>query len=615
MSDVFRPPEENFWQRAVTVTKQFPNVFKFLWEVSPLLLMGSIVGLIITAIIPAALIWMTKVIIDQVLGVIQQGGEFAALTIPIAIMVGLWLGQSLVGAVTGYIDMLLGERSYSTAADKLMKKATALDVAFFESPRFYDQLHHARRQLWNISSLGNSTLGMLQTLVGLGAMFGLLSLLHPLAIVVLMVTTLPRIFVEGWQARKSYDLHMEMVRQDRIAEYGFGLTVARDPVKEIRLFGLIPFMADLFHINRDKWISAYMKLQILFMKINLGFNSVSFMGVASVWLFAVYQAVNGHITIGELTMVFTAAQSASQQLNGLMRSGGFLYQNALFASRFFGLLELDPQDVDGALEPPRSDNPRSFPERLRNGIEFNNVSFHYPNNEELVLKNLSFKIPAGGKVAIVGENGAGKTTIIKLLNRFYDPVEGEILIDGVDAREFDPKSIQQHMAAVFQDFVRYDISAAENIGVGDVNRIDDLVGIKDAAEKGGADKVIEQLPKGYETILGRTLDEGVDLSGGEWQQLGISRAFMSDSQILILDEPTAALDAFKEHQLYERIAELSEYKTLVFISHRFSTVRMADAIVVVEQGEAIEAGSHQELIALDGKYAAMFNTQASRYTN
>ena len=518
------------------------------------------------------------------------------------------VGSIASGGVTGYIDMLQSERSYSTAADKPMKKSTALDVAFFESARFYDQLHHAHRQLWNISSLGSSTLGMLQTLVGLGAMFALLSLLHPLAIVVLMGTALPRILIEGWQARKRYDLHMEMVRQDRIAEYGFGLTVGRDPVKEIRLFNLIPFMSNLFHVNREKWISVYAKLQVLFMKINLGFISVSFLGVAAVWLYAVYQAVNGNITIGELTMVFTEAQSASQQLTGLMRNGGYLYQNALFASRFLGLLELNPQDVDGALDPPRSENPRMFPECLREGIEFKNGSFHYPNNDEMVLKNLSFKIPTGSKLAIVGENGAGKTTIIKLLNRFYDPVDGAILIDGVDAREFDPKSIQQHMAAVFQDFVRYDISAAENIGVGDVNRIDDLVSIKQAAEKGGADTVIEELPKGYETILGRTLDEGVDLSGGEWQQLGISRAFMSDSQILILDEPTAALNAFKEHQLYERIAELSQFKTLVFISHRFSTVRMADSIVVVEHGEAIETGSHEELIAINGKYTRQCST-------
>ena len=615
MSDVFRPPEENLLQRMVTVGRQFPNVFSFLWEVSPILLVGGVIGLTISAIIPAALIWMTKVIIDQVLVVIQTAGEFAELAIPILIMVGLWLGQSLVNAVNGYIDLVQGERSYSTAADKLITKATSLDVAFFESPRFYDQLHHARRQLWSLVSLGNGTLQLLQTCVGLGAMFGLLSLLHPLAIVVLLVTTVPRILIEGWQARRRYDLHMEMVRQDRIAEYSFGLTVARDPVKEIRLFNLVPFLANLFHTNRDKWITAYSKLHLFFMKINLGFNSISFMGVALVWLYGVHQAVNSQITIGELTMVFTAAQSASNQLTGLMRSSGHLYQSALFASRFFDLLELDPQEVDGALAPQTTGEKHPFPDPLEKGIEFKNVSFHYPNTEEMVLDDLSFQLPVGGRLAIVGENGAGKTTIIKLLCRFYDPVEGSVLIDGVDARKIEPKDIQSNMAAVFQDFVRYDISAQENIGVGDIEKVDELSIVKAAAEKGGAHGLIEALPGGYQTILGRTLDEGVDLSGGEWQQLGISRAFMSDSPVLILDEPTAALDAFKEHQLYEQIANLSENKTLVFISHRFSTVRMADVIVVVENGRAIEVGSHEELVARNGRYAAMYHTQASRYAD
>ena len=615
MSDVFRPPEETFWQRAMTIGKQFPNVFKFLWEVSPPLLSGSVVTLVITAIIPAALIWMTKDIVDQVIETIDLGGSFASLAFPIGIMVGLWLAQSLVGAIKGFVDMLLGERSYSTAADKLMKKATQLDVAFFESPRFYDQLHHARRQLWEISQLGSSCLNTVQTLVGLGAMFGLLSLLHPLAIVVLLVTTVPRILVESWQARKRFDLHMEMVRQDRIAEYALRLTVDRDTVKEVRLFSLVPFLAGLFHTNREKWIKVYSALQLLFMKINLGFNSLSFMGVATVWLYAVYQAVNQQITIGELTMVFAAAQSASQQLTGLMQNFGWLYQNALFASRFFGLLELDPQEVDGALQPITPSSAKPFPEPLCEGIEFRNVSFHYPKNEELVLKDVSFKIPRGGKVAIVGENGAGKTTIIKLLNRFYDPVEGSVLIDGIDAKEIEPRDIQRNMSAIYQDFVRYDISAAENIGIGEVELVGDREMIQTAAKRGGAHGLIEALPKGYDTILGRTLDEGVDLSGGEWQQLGISRAFMSQSQVLMLDEPTAALDAFKEQQLYDRIAELTREKTLVFISHRFSTVRMADLIVVIEDGEVVEAGSHEELLDQAGQYASMFNTQASRYVD
>ena len=313
-----------------------------------------------------------------------------------------------------------------------------------------------------------------------------------------------------------------------------------------------------------------------------------------------------------MTLVFNAAQQARGQLNALVGSGGQVYEQALFATRFFDLLDMDPASVEAALAPPAA-NPEPVPMPMARGIEFRNVSFKYPGTDKWILRDVSFEIPARSKVAIVGENGAGKTTMVKLLSRLYDPVDGEIRFDGRDLREYDLGEVRRDVAVVFQDFFRYDLSAADNVGFGEVRALDDRDRIQAAAKQAGAHDIIEALPKGYDTVLGRTFDEGVDLSGGEWQHLAISRAFLSDAQILILDEPTAALDAFREHRLYEQVAELSANKTVVFISHRFSTVRMADLIVVVEGGQVTELGDHETLIERNGKYAAMFNTQAARY--
>ena len=276
-------------------------------------------------------------------------------------------------------------------------------------------------------------------------------------------------------------------------------------------------------------------------------------------------------------------------------------------------MDLDPQSIEGALSPPRTQTPARLPRTLERGIEFRDVSFKYPASDARILERVSFTIPAGKKTAIVGENGAGKTTLVKLLSRLYDPSEGSVLLDGRDLRDYDLQDYRRNVSVVYQDFFRYDMSASDNVGLGQVDAIDKRSLVEAAAEKAGAHDIIRRLPNGYETILGKTFDQGVDLSGGEWQHLAIARAFMSDAQILVLDEPTSAVDAFREHRLYEQFAQMAQNKTVVFISHRFSTVRMADVIVVIENGQAIEVGSHDELLAHAGKYAAMFSTQAARY--
>ena len=611
MDESFRPLDASPRRKLRDIIRIVPRVYGFLWQVTPGYFAISCGIMVVTALVPAAIIYVTKVIVDGVVEVASGGGHWRDLVTPVAVVFALWVVETLLGTVSNVVQSILNERVQFSAQERIVRKAGSLDIAFYENPKFYDQLRHAQDQLYQITGIVWSSIGLLRSSVGLTAMAGLLTILHPFAIVVLFVTVLPSLLMQGFFARLYFDFDTQWVRNNRMLDYLQRLLTSRDSAKEIRIFTLKDALVDRFRDFRQTQLRAYLRMLLRSLRVRTGLDIVSLAGVASIWAYAVYQAALARITVGDLTLVFNAAQQARSQLNALVGSGGRIYEDSLFATRFFDLLDMDPQSVEAALTPPANPVPISVP--MTRGIEFRNVSFKYPTTDKWILRNVSFEIPARSKVAIVGENGAGKTTLVKLLARLYDPVEGEILFDGGDLREYHLGEVRRDVAVVFQDFFRYDLSAADNIGFGEIRALGDRDRIQAAAKQAGAHDIIEALPKGYDTVLGRTFDEGVDLSGGEWQHLAISRAFLSDAQILILDEPTAALDAFREHRLYEEVAELSANKTVVFISHRFSTVRMADLIVVLEDGQVTEVGAHDALIERNGKYAAMFNTQAARY--
>ena len=612
MDENFRPLDASLRHKLRDIVRIVPRVYRFLWEVTPGLFTVSCAMMIVSALIPAAIIYMTKVIVDGVVEAASGGGDWTGLVTPVAVVFALWLVETLLGSVSSMVRSMLTERVQFSAQERIVEKAGSLDIAFFENPTFYDQLRHAQDQLFQVTGIVWSSIGLLRSGVGLTAMAGLLTILHPMAIVVLFVAVLPSLLMQGFLARLYFDFDTQWVRNYRLLDYLKRLLTSRDSAKEIRIFTLKDALVTRFRDLRQTQLRAYLRMLLRSLRVRTGLDVVSLVGVASIWAYAVYQAALARITIGDLTLVFNAAQQARSQLNALVGSGGQIYEEALFATRFFDLLDMDPASVEAALM-PSPEKPAPVPVPMTRGIAFRNVSFKYPGTDKWILRDVSFEVPARSKVAIVGENGAGKTTLVKLLARLYDPVEGEVRFDGRDLREYDLSELRGDVAVVFQDFFRYDLSAADNVGFGEVRALDDRDRIEAAAKQAGAHDIIEALPKGYDTVLGRTFDEGVDLSGGEWQHLAISRAFLSDAQILILDEPTAALDAFREHRLYEQVAELSMNKTVVFISHRFSTVRMADLIVVVEGGHVTEVGDHDALIARDGKYAKMFNTQAARY--
>lgn len=632
------PEEQGAWRALRNVGLVVPRIFRYLWKIDPSLLAIQCSLMLVTAVVPAAIVYMTKIIIDTVVAAAGQEVDWAAAFQPVAVIFGLWIFQALIDAVSNYTSSLFMERIYYRAYEDVIGKASALDVAFFETPRFYDQLHHANTELHRMFGICNSVLALLSQLFSMAAMVALLSILHPLAIVVLLATALPRVFMEGHMARARYALNAELIRNDRLIDYMKRLLTARDSAKEIRAFRLGNLFVTRFRNFRDTYITKLRTLMLRFLRVNMGLNLLSLGGVGTIWAYAVFQATLARITIGDLALVFQAAQNVRNSLGGLIGAGGQVYENALFATRFFDLMDLDPQSVEGALRPPRAQGASKLPRRIQTGIEFENVWFRYPASKPAasgpaaaetvggngeaggrgeaggwILKDVSFRVPAGKKIALVGENGAGKTTIVKLLARLYDPSEGRVLLDGKDLRDYDLADYRRNVSVVFQDFFRYDLSAADNVGVGRVEAIGERPLVEAAARQAGADDVIGRLPNGYETVLGKTFDEGVDLSGGEWQHLAIARAFMSDARILILDEPTAAVDALREHRLYEQLDQTAKDKTVVFISHRFSTVRMADLIAVVEDGRRIEFGSHEDLMAHGGKYAKMFSTQAARY--
>lgn len=612
----YRPEATNTWTALRSIALVVPRIFRYLWRADRVLLVVQCALMLVTAVVPAAIVYMTKVIIDTVLAAAGQETDWMAVFQPVAVIFALWIGQALIDAVSNYAQSLFSERIWYTGYQGVIDKAGALDVAFFETPRFYDQMHHANTEIHRLTNICYSTMGLLSQLFSVAAMMALLSILHPLAIVVLLATALPRVFMEGRMARRRFELNAELIRNDRLIDYMKRLLTDRDSAKEVRTFRLRDLFVARFQNFRDIYLTKLRRLMLHFLRVNMGLNVLSLGGVGAIWAYAVFQAALARITIGDLALVFQAAQNVRNGLGGIIGAGGQVYENALFATRFFDLMDLDPQSVQGALRPPRTVPAPKLPRPIRTGIEFENVWFRYPASGEdaaWILKDVSFHVPAGAKMALVGQNGAGKTTIVKLLARLYDPAKGRVLLDGKDLRDYDLPDFRSSVSVVFQDFFRYDLSAADNVGLGRVEAIGERPLVEAAAQQAGADDIIAGLPKGYETMLGKTFDEGVDLSGGEWQHLAIARAFMSDAQLLILDEPTAAVDALREHRLYQQLEDVAKSKTVVFISHRFSTVRMADTIVVVDDGRCIERGSHEELMTQEGKYATMFSTQAARY--
>jgi ATP-binding cassette subfamily B protein len=596
-----------------SATKNIVKAFGMIWQAHPASTVGMAAITLASALLPAAQAWAGKLIVDGVVGAIGQASAANLLVALQPVLPYLALEFILVtlGAVLGQgrtlVEHVLHARLSNAINGAIIRKSLVLDLHFFENAEFYDKLENARREAdWRAMSILNDGFMVVQNIITLASFVVLLFAFSPFVALLLLVATLPLFVAQTRFSELRFRLLTWRAPESRRMMYLERLLTNNDSAKEIKLFGLgeplLKRYQELFwKFYREDTAMAKRRSLI---SIGFGFlTSLSFY-VAYAWI--VFRTITGAITLGSMTLYLSVFRQSQGTFQGLLYNVNSLYESALFMSNLYGFLELTP-------EMPVAGKPRKVPLPIAQGIEFRNVSFKYPNREGWALHNVSLTIKPGEKIALVGANGAGKTTFIKLLTRLYDPTEGQILLDGVDLREYDIDDLRKRIGVIFQDFVRYMMTAGENIGFGQIEALDDKSRIERAAVKGGADEVIEDLPQGYETMLGHWFERGRELSGGQWQKIALGRAFMRDAEVLVLDEPTAALDAEREYEIFQRFRQLTEGRIAILISHRFSTVRMADRIVVIENGEVTENGTHAELLALDGTYARLFNMQAEGY--
>jgi ATP-binding cassette subfamily B protein len=566
---------------------------------------------LVGALFPAGQAWVGKLIVDAVVAAIgghvgaEQGLRSVAPLLGAEFV--LIVGQSAVSQARSLAEHVLHSRLNLTINTRIIRKALELDLSHFENADYYDKLQNARREAdWRGLQIVNGGFYLIQNAITLFSYAALLLRFSPLLALLLFVATLPAFIAQSKYAELTFRVITWRAPEARKLSYLEYVLTDYSAVKEVKLFGLgeplLGRYANLFwkFLKEDQSIAQRRSLA------SMGWGLLATLTYYAAYAWIVWRAVEGSITLGDMTLYLGIFRGSQQTFESIFFGLSELYENGLFMSNLFTFLELQPLMA-------RTTEPRPVPSRITQGVEFHGVSFRYPGQEGWALRGVDLTIRPGEKVALVGPNGAGKTTLIKLLTRLYDPAEGEILLDGTDLRDYDPAGLRRKIGVIFQDFVHYHLSAAENVGFGQIEALDDRPRIQAAAEKSGAHPVLASLPEGYETTLGRWFSQGRDLSGGEWQKVALARAFMRDCEILVLDEPTASLDAENELQVFQRFRELAEDRMAVLISHRFSTVRMADRIFVIEGGRVTERGTHAELLALDGTYARLFTLQAESY--
>ncbi len=589
---------------------KWPAILKLVWCAYP---SATIVTSVLTFIIgplSALYLYSLKKVIDGVelwlQGEAAEGREIVILFLSITCVI--MLVQVGLERLLRFMQQLLRVRLTYYIQGQILNHATSLDMVFFEMPSFYDKLSRAEQGAGSrpyiiLSAFLNAT----KQCVTLCSYMIVLFTLSYWTLPYLILVTIPGLFVQTKFGRLWWSMLFSRTPEQRRMEYYQNLLVSRSEAKEIRLFGLANYFMSLwrevFHLfyHQERRLSVQRNL------IEFCVLSVQTLAGMGFYAFAIYRTITDPIvSIGSLIMYTQAMERSVRSMSEIFGSLGILYENSLCMDGLFDYLSLHPSIC-------APDKPAAVPAVIRQGIRFESVSFRYPGSTEDVIRDISFEIRAGERVAIVGENGAGKTTLVKLLARLYDPQCGRITIDGIDLRKLEPNTWYRQIGVIFQDFTRYAVTARENIGFGQLAYVNDMARIRSAADFSGASECIEQLSNGWDTILGKTFDDGQDLSIGEWQKIALARAFLRDAYILVLDEPTASLDPKREYEIFDNFNEITKGKTTILISHRFSTVRMVDRIFVIEKGHLVEHGTHDELLAVDNRYAELFNRQASAY--
>jgi ATP-binding cassette subfamily B protein len=587
------------------------------WETEPRYVVGILALRIARALVPLAVLWVGKLIVDEVvhaMTVVSPGGPIP--WVRLAELLVLELGIALVGEgltrLSALLESLLGDLFANRTSVELMRHAATLDLEQFENAEIYDKLERARRQTVGRIGLFTLLLATIQDLITLATLGVALAVYVPWLLVLLAVAVLPSLLGETHFASLGYSLLYSWTPERRLLDYLRYIAASDVSAKELKLFGLSDFLVGRYDRLSREFYEANKALAVRRSLVSSLLAAVGTLGYYGAYAVIIYLTVTGYrspagpFTIGVLTFLAGSFRQSRDLIQRVLLSLSQIFEQSLYLDDLFTFLAIEPRirPTEGA---------RPVPSPIREGFTFERVGFKYPGAEQWAVRGLDFTLAPGERIALVGENGAGKTTLVKLLARLYDPTEGRILLDGVDLREYDLFSLRRNVGVIFQDFVRYDFLLRENIAVGNINRLEDQAGIEGAAGRSLADSVAGRLPGGYGQMLGRRFEGGVDLSGGEWQKVALARAYMRDAQLLILDEPTAALDARAEYEVFLRFSELTKGRMAVLISHRFSTVRMADRILVLRGGELVERGTHEELLSLGGLYSELFQLQAAGY--
>jgi ATP-binding cassette subfamily B protein len=597
---------ESPWRERLSALRNMPPVLRILWESGRAVVSWGIGLRVVVAVLPFGVAKVAQYIITDIAAVLRGSSLPANFWKVVAAEVALNVLLGLMTRAIDYSDSLLSNRYTQHVSVRVMEQASQLDLTTYENPLFYDRLERARVQATDRLAMIQQMGRLFQQIITTLTFSIALVVASPWLVLLMAAGVLPSFIGETHYAFLGYAKNFRQTPAKRQMDYLRQVAGSREGAKEVKLFGLNKFFTKRFQDLADKIYTEDVALSRSKLIVGGLLGIIGTLGYYGAYIYVIWRTLHGAYDIGYFTFLTAAIQQASSNLQQVFSTASGIADQALFLTDLIAFFDMK-STVDA------NPNGNRMPQPIQRGFEFRNVSFAYPGTERTVLKNFSLTLSPGERIALIGENGQGKTTVVKLITRLYDPTEGQILLDGVDLREYSLEDLHRHIGVIFQDFMRFEMTARENIAVGRIDQPHQQIDIESAAHKSLADTVVEKLADGYDQMLGRRFEGGVELSGGEWQKIALARAYLRDAQLLILDEPTAALDARSELEVFERFAELTEGKMALLISHRFSTVRMADRIVVLQGGRLIEEGNHQQLMAQAGVYAGMFEMQAASY--
>lgn len=583
-----------------------PRFFKEIWNTNKKLFLLSAFCRLIGAVLPVIVLWIGKIIIDEIiLQTKLETSDLSELWTYVAIELGLIILSDLVSRAIQLTDGLLGDTYSIDSSVRIIKKTNQIDISLLEDSEFYDKLERARTQTTGRVGLMSNALGEVQSLISIATLVAGLIYFEPYLIILLVLSIIPSFINEIWFSQQQYSLARGWTAERRELDYLRYIGANDKTAKEIKLFGLTDFVVDRFKNLSQEYYELNKKLAVKRSALGFIFNVLGTLSYYGAYVFIIYRVISGVITLGELTFLSGAFNRLTRNLQDFFSKFTRISESALYLKDYFDFIDIS------VASKYVEDMP--LPEKIIEGFEFKNVTFSYPESDNKILKGISFKIKAGEKLAFVGQNGAGKTTLTKLLLRFYEPTTGEILLDGVNINRYNKADYQALFGVIFQDFFKYEFTVRENIAIGDIDQINNQEKIEKAAALSLANEVVSELKRGYNQQLGKRFYKGQELSGGQWQKIALARAYMKDAKVMILDEPTSALDAKAESEVFERFIGLTEDKTSIIISHRFSTVRQANKILVLDEGRVLEMGTHDALMANQSLYAQLFQLQAEGY--